>query len=102
MSEASPADRNDVTYCLRCYHGAYGQQMGNVFTPVCTSGTLVVWDVDVLSAGVIKSYTASAPDHPVVFRRQDMAHAEPAVPGWQMMEIRGIMPHQVVPLEVRP
>lgn len=47
-------------------------------------GTLVVWDVDLRSAEVIKSYHASAPDHPVVFRRQDIADAEPAVPGWQM------------------
>jgi len=47
-------------------------------------GTLVVWDVDLLSADVIKSYKASAPGHPVIFRRGDMADAEPAVPGWRM------------------
>jgi Uma2 family endonuclease len=47
-------------------------------------GTLVVWDVDLLSADVIKSYKASAPDTPVIFRRGDMADAEPAVPGWRM------------------
>jgi hypothetical protein len=33
---------------------------------------------------VITSHRASDPDHPVVFRRGDMAHAEPAVPGWQL------------------
>ena len=47
-------------------------------------GTLVVWDVDLLSGDVIKSYKASDPEHPVIFRRGDMADAEPAVPGWQM------------------
>jgi Uma2 family endonuclease len=47
-------------------------------------GTLVVWDVDLLSEDVIKSYKASAPESPVIFRRGDMADAEPAVPGWRM------------------
>src|SRR5215831_9157605 len=47
-------------------------------------GTQVVCDVDLLSQDVIKSYTASAPDHPVIFRRGDIADAEPGVPGWRM------------------
>jgi Uma2 family endonuclease len=47
-------------------------------------GTQVVWDVDLLSPDVIKSYKASDPDHAVIFRRGDMADAEPAVPGWRM------------------
>jgi len=47
-------------------------------------GTLVVWDVDLQSEDVIKSYKASDPDHPVVFRRGELADAEPAVPGWRM------------------
>ena len=47
-------------------------------------GTLVVWDVDLLSPEVIKSYKASAPDHPVIFQRGELADAEPAVPGWRM------------------
>jgi Uma2 family endonuclease len=47
-------------------------------------GTLVVWDVDLLSEEVIKSYKASAPEHPVIFRRGEIADAEPAVPGWRM------------------
>ena len=47
-------------------------------------GTLVVWDVDLQSADVIKSYKASDPENPVIFRRGDMADAEPAVPGWRM------------------
>ena len=48
------------------------------------AGTLVVWDVDLQSADVVKSYKASDPETPVVFRRGEMADAEPAVPGWRM------------------
>jgi Uma2 family endonuclease len=47
-------------------------------------GTLVVWDVDLQSEDVIKSYKASDPEHPVLFRREEIADAEPAVPGWRM------------------
>ncbi len=47
-------------------------------------GTQVVWDVDLLSEDVIKSYMASHPENPVIFRRGDIADAEPAVPGWRM------------------
>jgi Uma2 family endonuclease len=47
-------------------------------------GTLVVWDVDLVSAEVIKVYRASDPDNPTIYRRGEMAEAEPAVPGWQM------------------
>src|SRR5882672_1380443 len=47
-------------------------------------GTLVVWDVDLLSEDVIKVYRASDPDHPTIYRRGDMAEAEPAAPGWHM------------------
>ena len=47
-------------------------------------GTLVVWDVDLLSPDVIKVYRASDPEHPTIYRRGDMAEAEPAAPGWQM------------------
>lgn len=47
-------------------------------------GTLVVWDVDLLSPDVIKSYKAADPDLPVIFQRGEIADAEPAVPGWRM------------------
>ena len=48
------------------------------------TGTLVVWDVDLLSEDVIKVYRASTPDSPTVYRKGDIADAEPAVPEWQM------------------
>jgi Uma2 family endonuclease len=47
------------------------------------AGTQIVWDVDVLRGGWIRAYHASDPEHPVVFRRGEIADAEPAVPGWR-------------------
>ena len=48
------------------------------------AGTLVVWDVDLLSPDVIKSYRSNNPNSPVIFRRGEVADAEPGVPGWRM------------------
>ncbi|HEX8691188.1 MAG TPA: Uma2 family endonuclease [Longimicrobium sp.] len=48
------------------------------------AGTQVVWDVDVLREGVIRAYRADDPEHPTVYRRGEVAKAEPAVPGWRM------------------
>ena len=48
------------------------------------AGTLVVWDVDPL-AETIAVYRPDAPDRPTVFRRSDVADAEPAVPGWRLL-----------------
>jgi Uma2 family endonuclease len=49
-----------------------------------SAGTLVVWDVGLLSPDVIKSYEANDPAAPRVFRRGEIADAEPAAPGWRM------------------
>lgn len=46
-------------------------------------GTLVVWDVDVMRAGLIRAYRADEPEHATVYRAGEMADAEPAVPGWR-------------------
>lgn len=48
------------------------------------AGTLVVWDVDLLSEDVVRVYRASDPDNPKVYRRGEAAEAEPAVSGWTM------------------
>jgi Uma2 family endonuclease len=48
------------------------------------AGTVVVWDVDVLRSEIVRMYRASDPDHPTVYRRGEVAEAEPAVPGWTM------------------
>jgi Uma2 family endonuclease len=48
------------------------------------AGTLVVWDVDLLSPEVVKVYRASDPNNLTIYRRGEMAEAEPAVPGWSI------------------
>jgi Uma2 family endonuclease len=48
------------------------------------AGTQVVWDVDLLSEDVIRAYHASDPQHPRLYRRGELADAEPAVPGWRL------------------
>ncbi len=47
------------------------------------AGAQVVWDVDVLRAEEIRVYRASAPDQPTIYRRGELADAEPALPGWR-------------------
>ena len=47
------------------------------------AGTLVVWDVDPLAA-TITVYRADAPTQPTIYRRGQVAEAEPAVPGWRL------------------
>jgi Uma2 family endonuclease len=66
------------------YGRAAERDMKDKRTDYFACGTLVVWDVDLRSENVIKSYKASDPDTPVMFRRGDIADAEPAVPGWRM------------------
>lgn len=48
------------------------------------AGTLVVWDVDLLGEEVIGVYRAHDPNKPTVYRRGEIAEAEPALPGWAM------------------
>lgn len=48
------------------------------------AGTQVVWDVDLLSQDVIKVYRATDPNNPTIYRRGELAEAEPALPGWRM------------------
>jgi Uma2 family endonuclease len=48
------------------------------------AGTQVVWDVDLLSKDVVRVYRAARPGEPAIYRKGDMAEAEPALPGWNM------------------
>ena len=50
------------------------------------AGTLVVWDVDLQSADiVVRVYRDGDPHRPAaVYRRGEVAEAEPAVPSWRM------------------
>jgi Uma2 family endonuclease len=45
-------------------------------------GTLVVWDVDVLREKIVRVYRADAHGAPKIYRKGDVAEAEPALPGW--------------------
>ena len=42
------------------------------------AGTRVVWDVDLLGIDVIRVYRASDPDNPTIYRRGEIAEAEPS------------------------
>jgi Uma2 family endonuclease len=54
------------------------------------AGTLVVWDVDLLSR-CVRKYRADSPDQPIVFCLGEQADAEPAVPGW-LLPVSRILP----------
>jgi Uma2 family endonuclease len=61
-----------------------GQEIGAKRPDYFAAGTLVVWDVDVLKSEFVRVYRASDPDSPTIYRRRDLADAEPAAPGWTM------------------
>ena len=56
------------------------------------AGTLVVWDVDLLSENVVRVYRASETE-PTIYSRGQVAEAEPAVPGWTM-PVNDIVPER--------
>jgi Uma2 family endonuclease len=58
------------------------QALATKITDYFAAGTLVVWDVD-LRDDVIRCYRAADPLVPQVYRLDDIADAEPAVPGWR-------------------
>ena len=67
-------------------HGDYGlraeRSMAAKRAEYFVAGTAVVWDVDVLRSGLIRVYRADDPDNATIYRRGEIAEAEPAVPGW--------------------
>ncbi len=69
---------------LHDYGRPYEQYMSGKRADYFAAGTQVVWDVDVLRAGEIRVYRASDPETPVIYRRGEIAEAEPAVRGWRM------------------
>ena len=60
------------------------QDMADKRADYFAAGCKVVWDVDLLSADVVRVYRADAPDSPTLYKRGETAEAEPAVPGWKM------------------
>jgi Uma2 family endonuclease len=68
--------------------GDYGpkaeQAMARKRADYFAAGTLVVWDVDLLSETPVCAYRAADPENPTLYRRGESADAEPALPGWRM------------------
>ncbi|MCH7751109.1 MAG: Uma2 family endonuclease [Planctomycetes bacterium] len=48
------------------------------------AGTKLVWDVDLLGEDVIRVYRSEKPEQAHIYRKGEMAEAEPAVPGWTL------------------
>jgi Uma2 family endonuclease len=48
------------------------------------AGTGIVWDVDVLRNEWVRVFESGRPNEPRVYRRGQIADAEPALPGWSM------------------
>jgi Uma2 family endonuclease len=67
------------------YGPAAEQKMAEKRADYFAAGTQVVWDVDVLQDHVIRVYHTADPDHPKVYGRGEVADAEPALPGWEMV-----------------
>jgi Uma2 family endonuclease len=65
-------------------YGAAGERsMAAKRADYFTAGTRVVWDVDP-EAETVTVYRAGDASPPTVYRRGDIAEAEPAVPEWRM------------------
>jgi len=58
-------------------------------------GTLVVWDVDLLNEEVVRVYRSSEPENPTIYRRGQIAEAEPGVYGWTM-PVDDLFPGRVI------
>ena len=67
------------------------QEMVEKRTDYFAAGTLVVWDVDVLHERVVRVYRADEPNRPTTYHGDDVAEAEPALPGWTM-PVRDLLP----------
>lgn len=66
------------------YTAAAQREMAAKRADYFEAGTLVVWDVDPIGRA-IASYRADAPTQPTMFNAGDIAHAEPALPGWTLV-----------------
>ncbi len=66
------------------YGPAAEKRMSKKRADYFAAGTKVVWDVDLLSDDVVRVYRTDQEDSPTIYRRGQLAEAEPAVPGWVM------------------
>lgn len=66
-------------------HGPRAErQMAQKRADYFAAGTFVVWDVDLDSEDVVRVYRSTNPSSPTIYRRGQLAEAEPALPGWTM------------------
>ncbi len=63
------------------YGPAAAARMARKRADYFAAGTLVVWDVDLTGPDVVRAF-CKAEAEPTVFRRGEVADAEPAVRGW--------------------
>ncbi len=77
--------------------GDYGpnaeQSMADKRRDYFAAGTLVVWDVDLLSEDVVRVYRANDLERPTIYRHGETAEAEPAVPGWSI-QVDNLFPYE--------
>ncbi len=64
------------------YGAAAERKIAKKIADYFAAGTQVVWDVDVSREEVVRVYRANDPNNPTIYRRGDVAEAEPALPGW--------------------
>ncbi|HEU5315221.1 MAG TPA: Uma2 family endonuclease [Chloroflexota bacterium] len=66
------------------YGPAAEREMADKRRDYFAAGTLVVWDVDLFGAQAVRVFRDGDADTPsAIFRRDEEADAEPAVPGWR-------------------
>ncbi len=81
--EGPPAFAAEVR--SECDYGAAAEAaMASKRAEYFAAGTLVVWDVNLLGEDTVTVYRASDPTRPTIYRRGQVAEAEPAAPGWSM------------------
>jgi Uma2 family endonuclease len=66
------------------YGPAAEQEVADKRADYFAAGTQVVWDVDLQSPDIVRVYRSADPNPPTIYRRGQLAEAEPAVPGWTM------------------
>ena len=79
------------------YGAAPEREMAAKRADYFAAGTLVVWDVDLMGPDTVRVYRADAPLTPTVYRRGEMAEAEPGLPGWRF-NVDDLFPgYEVIP-----
>ncbi|MCH8840479.1 MAG: Uma2 family endonuclease [Planctomycetes bacterium] len=66
------------------YGPAAEEQLAAKRADYFAAGTKVVWDVDLLGEDVIRVYRSEKPEQSHIYRKGELAEAEPAVPGWSL------------------